>query len=211
VHSGHRTQKAASKEFLDRRDRSLLELKTETGGQSLPSMSAARQTAEAAFAGVPRHPTSSREAEVIVRAVRRARTAEPPPAVADTSAASQAASRAPRVFRIEGARAQAPAASARSDRPVPEAVPRSRRVASDRRPGPVLHMVQAVSPGPEATGMTVAQLKTVIAELALVEPVLELIRRAQAFRVIDDRFDREWLRLAQRADMIQGKLRARLR
>lgn len=61
------------------------------------------------------------------------------------------------------------------------------------------------------TGITVAQLKTVIAELALVEPVLELIRRAQAFRVIDDRFDREWLRLAQRADMIQGKLRARLR
>lgn len=59
--------------------------------------------------------------------------------------------------------------------------------------------------------MTVAQLKAVIAELALVEPVLELIQRAQAFRVIDDRFAREWLRLARRADAIQGKLRAQLR
>lgn len=59
--------------------------------------------------------------------------------------------------------------------------------------------------------MTVAQLKAVIAELALVEPVLESIRRAQAFRVIDDRFAGEWKRLARRVDAIQGKLRAQLR
>ena len=72
-------------------------------------------------------------------------------------------------------------------------------------------MVQAVPRHPDVAHVTVAQLKTVIAELALVEPVLELIQRAQAFRAIDDRFAGEWLRLSRRADAIQMKLRAQLR
>lgn len=176
------------------------------GGQSLPSMSAARRAAEAAFAGATRQPAPSRETKVIVRSARLVRRAETPQVTDGMSAPTQPASRAPRVFRIDGT-----GATFQPEVPATEAAPRSRRVASDRRPGPVLHVVHAVPPSPDVASMTVAQLKTVIAELALVEPVLALIQRAQAFRAIDDRFAREWLRLARRADAIQGKLRARLR
>lgn len=197
---------------MGRRAPPSLQLEAETGGQSAPSMSAARQAAEAAFASAPGEPTSAREAAVTVRTARLVRRAEAPPLAAnDTSAAVQAASRAPRVFRIEGAEAQSSTASSRDDRPAAEAAPRSRRVASDRRPGPVLHVVPAVPPSTDPANMTVAQLKAVIAELALVEPVLELIQRAQAFRVIDDRFAREWLKLARRADAIQAEIQAQLR
>jgi hypothetical protein len=165
--------------------------------------SAAWLVAEGAFALQQRAPRPS----TTVVTVKRSRVVVQTPAhvlaqdvIADASS-SQDEGR--RVFRIEAAPTGASVGStaqASTSEPVEQVpsaampVPCSRRVASDKRPGPVLHIVAA--PGAlssdggdtKTAGMSNDQVEALVAMLAQVEPILDDIRRAQAFRFVDGSF-----------------------
>ena len=87
----------------------------------------------------------------------------------------------------------------------------ARRIATDKRPGPVLHVIHAP---PERTRTAEApqpRLALLIGELERVTPVLEIIARAQAFSLVDERIEREWLRLSRKVDKLHAQIRAQVR
>ncbi len=191
-------------------------------------MSAARLAAEAAFAAPLPLSASPERVQVTVRRARLAAPVAEPAAVDDTRPAIEPTRKAPRVFTLEAAQAPrqpdtplgvqslplppaSPAASIRSDAPATGARARIRRIAVDKRPGPVLHVLQSVPRQTRQAETTPPRLATLIDELARVGPVLESIAQAQSFRFIDDRFAMEWQQISQRADDLQMKLNALLR
>jgi len=198
-------------------------------------MSAARQAAEAAFAAPRLHPAPPTQAQVTVRRDRLAAGAAPgaEPAAADNAGpATEPAGKSPRVFRVELARApqpvetapaalaplparpRPPAAATRNGGPaVVAAAGQPRRIATDRRPGPVLHVVHAARPAlpQRAAEQAAPEMHTLVAELARVGQVLQSIGDVQALRFIDDRFADAWNRLSRTADDLHVELTAKLR
>jgi hypothetical protein len=138
---------------------------------------------------------------------------------ATDSAADSAITKSPRVFRIEAAPAPdtlAPdslvlqAASNGHDGAAHQRLSGPRRAASDKRPGPVLHVVHALPPRHEPPAQPL-RLDALSILLARVDPVLTEIKRAQAFQFVDDSLGGEWQRLARVADGIRLTLNMMLR
>lgn len=102
----------------------------------------------------------------------------------------------PRVFRLQGARSEAPEPAA-APTGAPRQQARKRRLAgSGRRPGPVAHIV--VEPLAPQAG-PVLRSRALTERLAEVGPILDAIRSARAFRFIDERSEPEWQRLSRAA------------
>lgn len=194
------------------------------GGQQTVPMSAARLAAEAAFAASPFDPAPPSQAQVTVRKSRLAvgslAVAMPPAtATATNNSPSALTSKGSRVFRVDasGSAPSGPAPVARpagptgADGPSIDVSARTRRIAIDKRPGPVLHVIHALPARSREIQAVPPTLETLIAELARVESVLESIHRAQTFTVIDDRYADEWQRLSQRAEEICKGLQAQRR
>lgn len=171
-------------------------------------MSAARLAAEAAFAG-PRDPAPPAHlAQVIVRRDRLADPAGERPADTGAGVAPDAAAKGPRVFLVEGVRNPAPNDGPPADTAMTGAVPRSRRIASDRRPGPVLHRVHATplpQRPPEGSAAVLDVLRSRLADLG---QLLLAVERAQSFQFVDQRFELEWQRLSRKAHGIRQELQA---
>lgn len=165
-----------------------------------------------------------------MRRDRRA-TAAPaaePAATADASRAVDAAGKGPRVFRVAVAQATRPVEAP----PVAEAwveawsapalpadggppgktADRTRRIATDRRPGPVLHVVHHLpARPPEQTAEAAAPtVHTLVAGLAHVGQASDAIQGMQSFWIIDEQVSAEWRRLSQLADAIGTELAAQL-
>lgn len=179
-------------------------------------MSAARLAAEAAFAG-PRDPaTPANPAQVIVRRDRRADPAAERPAgtgagnvTSDNANAAPAdAGKGPRVFRVEGVRSPAPHDMPPADTAVTGVVQRSRRIATDRRPGPVMHQVHATPLPQRAAGDSATALDLLRSRLADVGQLLRAVAHAQSLQFVDERFDLEWQQLSRKADGIRQDLQA---
>lgn len=89
---------------------------------------------------------------------------------------------------------------------------RSARRATDKRPGPVVHVIQPLPvQRREIHKVPQPTLDALIMKLACVEPVLREIQHAQALVFIDARFSKEWQRCSRRADELHFKLKALLR
>jgi hypothetical protein len=164
-----------------------------------PPKSSAWLLAEGAFAVTQRPPPAA----TAVVTVRKSRVQVPPSASARLQdGAPERPSEPPserpsdhkgsRVFRTGHASAEADATlEARAsdpkaaDRPSPlrKPVARKRRLAADRRPGPVLHIVTVPvrQPVPPIEGQ-IAALRDLLSEL---DPILDDIRRARRFRILD--------------------------
>ncbi len=112
--------------------------------------------------------------------------------------------KAPRVFRLETARSVATPPAAVPT--LPAVVKRQRRIAADKRPGQVLHVVHIQPQQPKTAAAAGSVLLS--DELARLAPVMEAIQRAQSFWVVDERFEQEWQRLSKQADQLLLQLHA---
>lgn len=96
---------------------------------------------------------------------------------------------------------------------------RKRRVAAEQRPGPVVQVFKAAvdergGDAAEATAvqgehMTAVQLSTLAQLLAGIQPLLEDIRRARAFRLVDSGYADQWQLLSEAADKIRQQINSR--
>lgn len=163
-------------------------------------MSAARLAAEAAFGAPLQALQPVLQAQVTVRKARQLDPADEPAALAPAPAegATEASAKAPRIFRVDAVRLSDPedprlveasdASQVPGSHDMP-AVPRRRHRSPDKRPGPVLHVVQAAA-APAQT--------------------LEPMAPAEgSFTIVDPRFAAEWQRLSRLVDGLQRDLRAR--
>ena len=169
--------------------------------------SAARLAAEAAFAAPDKLPEiGSTPAQVTVRRAKLAVWARPVPA-ADAPPAAELVGKAPRVFRLQAAQAPAPAPAPAGVSPLPAAARRQRRVAADKRPGQVLHVVH-IQTRPAEVAAVAARSAALAVELARLAPVREAIQRAQSFCFIDERVEQKWQRLSAQAKLLLVQLQA---
>jgi hypothetical protein len=183
-------------------------------------MSAARQAAEAAFATPELRPPPTLEVQITVR-----RTREAPAPKLETPQSSPDApsvSRGSRVFRIESAQtAGLPEAvsatnallheeSLRNHGPSPRTAAPLSRAVDNRRPGPVLHLVQTLD-APSEPEQTRPRLDLLAAELARVGTVLDEIKQAQSLKFVANPFAREWERLWRVAAEIRQDIKTQWR
>ncbi len=162
-------------------------------------LSAARLEAEAAFAAPQLRLTPAIQAQVTVRRTRL--LVVPEKEVAGDAPAAEPAAKSPRVFRVEAAHSAESALAGPALQP--PVTKRRRRAAVGKAPGEVFHVVRAQP--------AVPALAFLVAELASVAPVLDLIRRAQSLWFIDDRLAKDWQRLSKRADVLLAQLRGHRR
>lgn len=184
--------------------------------------SAARLAAEAAFAGPASRVIQNVQTQITLRRARSIVRAEQPAEVS-TAVAEQPAAKGSRVFRIDSARGhasvpteQAPQARPDQKTDTPPLLPKTRRRrAPEQRPGPVVLVVQkpatprplfataAVPPAPTS--------KTLAARLDQVTPVLAAIEKAQSFHFVDSRFENQYQRLSDQADLLLNQLKGHRR
>jgi hypothetical protein len=223
VQPGQRSPNAALNKSL--RHRSHTRLEPDTIDRSAATKSAARLAAEAAFAPPRLSPLPQPAGQVIVRRTRSTSlVAEPAPEDAAGSANEQR-TKGSRVFRVEseptsksaekaaeGLSAAAAALPHGANVAGPPPAPlNSHRIASNKRPGPVMHVICALPDRPPEAEPQQPQLSQLILDLQRVTPVLELIARAQTFSLVDERLVREWRRLSRQADDIHTSILAQLR
>lgn len=225
MHFGHRTQNAQL--HKTQRHRTLPELApgSAINGLDASPVSASWQAAEAAFAAPQTSPPPPSQALVIVRRSRGALLAPAAPAAlpGPDAVGPEADGKGPRVFRVEAALAPRsaepmdadpalpqghPAALTLSTSPAAHVLSRSRQVAADKAPGPVVHVVHVVHTRQLQREIeTPAQrISTLTAQLAAVGPVLEAIQRAQSFCFIDEGSAKAWQQLSQQADEIAAAI-----
>lgn len=220
VQLGQRTQNATPGRTGRHRKQHRMTLAAEGSGLQTAPMSAARLAAEAAFTAPPFNPAPSIQAQITVRKARLVVGAAPTgmPTAAASSCGEQA-SQAPRVFRVDASRvASQPQVSAilpavrTSSAVTPIGVTKqSARRATDKRPGPVVHVINALPVHRREIEVAQPTQAALIVELARVGPVLEEIKRAQSLVFIDEHCSKEWQRLSGRADELRRELQAQLR
>lgn len=122
----------------------------------------------------------------------------------------------PRVFRVDAvqsvvtgleAHAEPSLTSPRVDFATSAPLPKRRRRGADKRPGPVVHLVQRL-PVQAEDKPTALQLRELSAALASIDPELRAIERVQSFVFLDGRFDSAWQALSDRASALLDGLRA---
>lgn len=188
------------------------------------TQSAARLAAEAAFANLPVVAQPAHPVQIIMRRSRTSSlVAQPAEATRDVPIIETAVKRA-RVFRVGTASTQSSDEAVPSDA-LPASAPtpnvtsmakaatasKSRHPGADKRPGPVLRVFQTRFDQPAEVPSKPQLSASLIAALAPVAPVLELIARAQTFTVINPTLEVEWLRLSLRLAALHAELQAALR
>jgi hypothetical protein len=175
--------------------------------------------AEAAFAGPTFSVIQNGQTHITVRRTRNFARAEPP-AETSPAAAENPVTKGPRVFRIDssGAYTSVPTEPAPQSQPgqtddtQPLLLKTPKRRASDRRPGPVVLLVQEhATPGPTPAIAPTPRPKTLLASLAQVKPILAAIKKAQSLQFIDSRFEEHYQRLSKQADVLLDQLKSRRR
>lgn len=219
---GQRIQNSAPNTLFGRRAQTLMAYKGEPDERVEVTRSAARLAAEAAFAA-PQVVVLAQQpaAKVMVRRTRSASLAAEPPPEPTHGAAIELTPKSARVFRVEAA-PKAPSVEACSASSPPQAeestlsagslvkapaIPKPRRIGTDKRPGPVLHVVAPSEPT-RPVEVRPPRLDWLAGELGRVTPVLEGIARAQAFTLVDERCAREWMRLSRKVDRLLAQIRA---
>jgi hypothetical protein len=232
VRFGYRSQNASSKKHPRPTSQPVPSSRVPDTSAAASPMSAARMAAEAAFSGplFVAEPALLPPAHVTVRKARSAALVSADAAVAiradDAALSSTATTKGPRVFRVDAGPAPVglgadmpwphPAAIAATtaitraktdshDGAVRPAKVQVRRAAADKRPGPVLHLVHKLPTRHDAPPQPLP-VNELVRQLARVEPVLADIRRAQAFRFLDQSLAAEWQRLSRVADGIRQTL-----
>lgn len=185
----------------------------ETPGAPSSPMSAARLQAEAAFGAPPPPSAPAQQAQVIVK-----RSRAMVPDIGDTTSASTPAAaddKGPRVFRVDtlGSASSMPTDAAATEQQTPlagAATPmrrrKLRRIAVDKRPSAVVHIVHTPRPREPKPGELDPRLYRLGAELARLQPVLDDITRAQAMRFDADRHGADWSVLAKHLDQLRLEL-----
>ncbi len=91
--------------------------------------------------------------------------------------------------------------------------PRKARIAIDRRPGPVVRTVLAAGAHDgdtdaqdTSTGGSALPAGALPGLLAEVDPIFDAIRRARAFRFVDDGFAQTWQQLSSQADQLHKQI-----
>lgn len=163
--------------------------------------------AEHAFAPVTRALPAATTAVVIVKR-RRAVVLQSEALAGDRAAGSAPSPDAlqPRVFRLPSARPDGTAPPLEAGPGPGQPARRRRAAAADRRPGPVAHTVVEPPAAPAEPALDSRALNERLAEL---EPILDAIRTARAFRFADDRAQAEWHRLSGAADRLLGQITRR--
>jgi hypothetical protein len=141
--------------------------------------------------------------------------------------ATEPLAKEPRVFRVDAAPTPPTVELLASSPATTEAAPHNAilaahtpdqavlpRIASDKRPGPVTHVFQAL-PGllrelQAAAETPQLRLGVLMAQLQGVSPDLEMIAQAQAFSLVDESVAREWLRLSRQLDELHAKILAQM-
>jgi hypothetical protein len=172
-------------------------------------MSAARLAAEAAFSAPPSPATATdAPAQVTLRKSRWVLGTDELAAgntngdAAGNAAGAASAGKSARVFRVNAE----PVAVVNRVHETASAVPRTRRLDADKRPGPVVHLVQAL-PAREAVALMPAPSPQAMrAELHQVGLLLQAAERASALRFDVDSPAQEWQRLSQKIDSLQRDL-----
>ncbi len=222
---GQRTQNSATNTALGHRAQALLADQADANERVAATRSAARLAAEAAFAAPQVRSLAQPSAQVIVRRTRSASLAVEPTPEASHRPTIELTAKSARVFRVEAAptsqsvepgSATLPPKTEGSTRSgsLPaqaRAIPHPRRIGTDKRPGPVLHVVPAPSEPRREAEVPQPRLALLTAELDRVTPVLETIARAQAFSLVDERFAREWMRLSRKVERLHAQIRAQVR
>lgn len=196
--------------------------------------SAARLAAEAVFALPERELSPADAPQVVVRKARVVAAAAPMPMpipMPQSPASAPPKAEVPRVFRVDTPiDAQAALARARFaqpagavpaaavDAPAFERIARNKRIAVDKRPGPMVQLFQAPPTArsealvaPESAAEPQFQAQELLAQLAQLEPVFESIRHAQSLRLVDDQSARAWQRLSLQAETIRKQIDDALR
>jgi hypothetical protein len=89
-------------------------------------------------------------------------------------------------------------------------VRRLRRIAADKRPSPVVHIVHTSRPTEPQAGELDPRVYRLGTELAQLQPVLDDITRAQAMRFDADRHSAAWTALARHLDQMRLELHQQL-
>ena len=224
VQHGQRTQNSPTNPARGHRAQALLAYKADANELVAATKSAARLAAEAAFAAPQVRSLVQPLAQVTVRRTRSASVAVEPPPEASDSPTIEPTARGPRVFKVEAAPISPSVEAGLATLPPPTegsthsdslpahapATPSERRIATDKRPGPVLHVVHAPPKRQRESEVLQRQLELLTSGLDRVKPVLETIARAQAFSLVDERFAREWMRLSQKVDRLRAQIRAQV-
>ena len=225
VQRGQRTQNSGSNRALGHRSQKSLAYVADANDLAAATKSTARLEAEAAFATLQVRSLPQLSAQVIVRRTRSANFAGKPTPEGDNGSTTQLTAKCSRVFRVEApppsrsleasfAALPPPAEASTHNRSMPAqaaANPTARRIATDRRPGPVLHVIHAPPERKREAGVPRSQFDLLTGELERVNPILEIISRAQAFCLLDKRVAREWLRLSRKVDELHAHIRAQMR
>ena len=225
VQHGQRTQNSATNPARGHRAQAVLAYKADANELAAATKRAARLAAEAVFAAPQVRSLVQPLAQVTVRRTRSASVAVEPPPEASDSPTIEPTARCPRVFKVEAAPISPSVEAGLATLPPPTersthsdslpaeapAIRRPRRIATDKRPGPVLHVIQAPPERKLEAEVPQPRLDFLTGKLDRVTPVLETIARAQAFSLFDERFAREWLRLSQKVDRLHAQIRAQVR
>ena len=183
--------------------------------------------AEAAFAVPQVIASSAQPAQVSVRRTRSASLAVTPAPEGQVELGTEQLTKEPRVFRVDAVPTPPSLELLAASPEMTEAAPHSailaaqtpdqavsHRIASDKRPGPVRHVIHAL---PELLGdqrgdaeARQPQLRMLMAELQAASPDLAIIAQAQAFSLVDERMAREWQRLSRQLDELHAKVLAQL-
>lgn len=186
-------------------------------------MSAARLAAEAAFAAPnSAQPTAAAAASVVLRRSRlvagQGPAAQHEAAAHEAAATHAAAGKNARVFRVQATptnpfspEAAAGAADAEPSAPTPKPPTRARRVGSDKRPGPVLMLVQAPVAVAAVVELPTPPLEDLLTQLNLAGQLLQAAERAQSFRLDTDSCAKEWQQLSHKIDSLREDIRSQLR
>ena len=225
VQNGQRTQNSATNKALRHRAPALLAYEADVNDLAAATKSAARLAAESAFVAPQVRSLPQPLALIIVRRTRSASLLVKPTPEASDSPTSELTAKGPRVFRVEApptprsaeasfAALPPPTETSRHSGSLPAqtpANPNARRIATDKRPGPVLHVVHVPPERKREAEAPQPRLDLLIGELERVTPVLEVIARAQAFSLVDERIARELLRLSRKLDALHAQIRAQMR
>lgn len=227
---GQRTQHSTSNKSLRQRTHAPFAREPDINDLTAATKIAARLAAEAAFALPQVYPLPQQPAQVSVRRNRSAGLAVAPVPEGNLESNTEQLSKSSRVFRVEAAPTPQSTAAAFAASATTTAAPShndvlatqtpdqpsSHRIASDKRPGPVMHVIHARPElQPERcldaeTPPPPPRLDVLLAKLQGVTPDLEMIALAQTFTLVDHRLTREWLRLSRQIDELHAKILAQV-
>lgn len=224
VHRGQRTQHSTPNQGTRPRKQASMVRNPEADLPPPSPKSAARLSAESAFADPTAAATPPHPVQIIVRRARTTLSVGQPVATRGPSAEIAPPAKLARVFLVRPAPGQPLVEAAPSAVPLPaadsratgSATPkgrppsRSRHTDAAKQPGPLVQVIAARAEQAPQVASNSLRASDLIVALAPVTPVLELIALAQAFTLADARMDEKWLRLSRRLQACQAQLRSQL-